>query len=173
MNRLGYSLLVLLASAGLLRVETAPQVAAGTSAGKAAICRDGWIDLNKNGARDSYENPAVDLERRLDDLLAEMTLDEKTCQLATVYGFNRVLKDQVPTPQWKNEVWKDGIANIDEHCNGVHGDGNGCAVPPSRHAEDNRQHERPNRPARSRCQQNARSWTLPAHAAARRRRAAL
>jgi hypothetical protein len=28
------------------------------------------------------------------------------------------LKDSLPTPQWKNEIWKDGIANIDEHLNG-------------------------------------------------------
>ena len=135
LNRLGCFLLVLLASAGLLRVETAPQTPAGVASRTAAIYRDGWIDLNKNGARDIYENPAAGLERRLDDLLARMTLEEKTCQLATLYGFNRVLKDQLPTPQWKNEVWKDGIANIDEHCNGVRGDGRECAVPPSRHAE--------------------------------------
>jgi hypothetical protein len=30
----------------------------------------------------------------------------------------RVLKDELPTPEWKNQVWKDGIANIDEHLNG-------------------------------------------------------
>jgi beta-glucosidase len=30
-----------------------------------------------------------------------------------------VLKDPLPTPDWKNEVWKDGIANIDEMHNGV------------------------------------------------------
>ena len=47
-----------------------------------------------------------------------MTQDEKTCQLATLYGFGRVLKDSLPTPTWKNAIWKDGIANIDEHLNG-------------------------------------------------------
>jgi beta-glucosidase len=135
MNRLVYSMLVLLASVGLLRVETASQAAAGTGTGRAAIYRDGWIDLNKNSVRDPYEDPAVDLEKRLDNLLAQMTLEEKTCQLATLYGYNRVLRDQLPTPQWKNEVWKDGIGNIDEHCNGVQGVGKECAVPPSRHAE--------------------------------------
>ena len=31
----------------------------------------------------------------------------------------RVLKDSLPTPEWKNEIWKDGIANIDEQLNGV------------------------------------------------------
>ncbi len=44
-----------------------------------------------------------------------MTVEEKTCQLATLYGYARVLKDEQPTPEWKQEVWKDGIGNIDEH----------------------------------------------------------
>ncbi|MBH8557597.1 glycoside hydrolase family 3 N-terminal domain-containing protein [Hymenobacter negativus] len=79
----------------------------------------GWVDFNKNGRRDVYEDVTQPLEKRVDDLLAQMTLDEKTCQLATLYGFGRVLKDEMPTPGWKNEVWKDGIANIDEELNGV------------------------------------------------------
>ena len=48
-----------------------------------------------------------------------MTLEEKSCQMATLYGFGRVLKDSLPTEGWKNEIWKDGIANIDEQLNGV------------------------------------------------------
>ncbi len=46
-------------------------------------------------------------------------MEEKTCQMATLYGFGRVAKDELPTPQWHNEIWKDGIANIDEHLNGL------------------------------------------------------
>ncbi|TCJ19563.1 beta-glucosidase [Flaviaesturariibacter flavus] len=79
------------------------------------IYRKGWIDFNKNGTRDVYEDPAQPIDRRVADLLAQMTLEEKTCQLATLYGYGRVLKDELPTPAWKNEIWKDGIANIDEH----------------------------------------------------------
>jgi beta-glucosidase len=105
------------------------------SAASATLYRDGWIDLNKNGMRDVYEDPAADIDKRLDDLIGQMTLEEKTCQLATLYGYQRVLKDPLPTPQWKSEVWKDGIGNIDEHCNGVRGAGRDCALPGSRHAE--------------------------------------
>lgn len=83
-----------------------------------AIYHKGWIDLNKNGRMDTYENPKADIEARITDLLSQMTLDEKTCQTATLYGYNRVLKDELPTPEWKNQIWKDGIANIDEHLNG-------------------------------------------------------
>ncbi len=86
---------------------------------KTELYHDGWIDLNKNGRRDVYEDPAQPVDRRVEDLLSQMTLEEKTCQLATLYGYRRVLKDPLPTPQWKNEIWKDGIANIDELHNGV------------------------------------------------------
>lgn len=82
------------------------------------IYHTGWIDLNKNGRMDIYENSKLDAERRITDLLSQMTLEEKTCQTATLYGYNRVLRDELPTPEWKNKIWKDGIANIDEHLNG-------------------------------------------------------
>ena len=49
----------------------------------------GWIDLNKNGRMDVYENPKAPIERRVDDLLRQMNLDEKTCQTATLYGVGR------------------------------------------------------------------------------------
>jgi beta-glucosidase len=78
----------------------------------------GWIDLNKNGKMDVYENSKAGINRRVENLLAQMTLEEKTCQTATLYGYNRVLKDELPTANWKNQIWKDGIANIDEHLNG-------------------------------------------------------
>jgi beta-glucosidase len=78
----------------------------------------GAIDLNKNGRLDPYENPKLSVEERVADLLSQMTVEEKTCQLATLYGYDRILRDSLPTPQWKNEVWKDGIANFDEHLNG-------------------------------------------------------
>ncbi|HYK21475.1 MAG TPA: glycoside hydrolase family 3 N-terminal domain-containing protein, partial [Pyrinomonadaceae bacterium] len=86
---------------------------------KKDIYHSGWIDLNKNGRMDVYENPKAGVERRIDDLLSQMTVEEKTCQTATLYGYKRVLQDELPTPEWKNQIWKDGIANIDEHLNGV------------------------------------------------------
>lgn len=79
----------------------------------------GWIDFNKNGKMDIYENPKAPLEARVQDLLQQMTLEEKTCQMATLYGSGRVLKDALPQDSWKTEVWKDGIGNIDEEHNGL------------------------------------------------------
>lgn len=86
---------------------------------KGSIYHKGWIDFNKDGRMDVFEDPSQPVERRVQDLLMQMTLEEKTCQTATLYGYGRVLKDKLPTPQWKQEIWKDGIANIDEHLNGV------------------------------------------------------
>ncbi|UCH11675.1 MAG: glycoside hydrolase family 3 C-terminal domain-containing protein [Fidelibacterota bacterium] len=101
------------------------------------IYHDGWIDLNKNGRMDPYENPDLDTEKRITDLLKRMTVEEKTCQMTTLYGFGRVLKDELPTPEWKDRVWKDGIGNIDEHLNGLDRPATTTQYswPPSRHAE--------------------------------------
>jgi beta-glucosidase len=87
----------------------------------ATIYKDGWIDFNKNGRMDIFEDPKANINARVNDLLAQMTIDEKTNQLATLYGYRRVLKDSMPVPGWKNEIWKDGIANIDEQNNGIAG----------------------------------------------------
>jgi beta-glucosidase len=88
------------------------------------IYNDGWIDFNKNGRKDVFEDPGQPVDKRVEDLLSQMTVEEKTCQLATLYGYGRVLKDPLPTPAWTNEIWKDGVANIDEMHNGNGPSGN-------------------------------------------------
>jgi beta-glucosidase len=85
---------------------------------RAAIYHNGWIDLNKNGREDVYEDPTQPVDKRVADLISQMTLDEKTAQLATLYGYDRVLKDYLPTTNWPNAFWHDGVANIDEQLNG-------------------------------------------------------
>lgn len=122
-------LLVLAASGPLATVFSTPTHAAQPTAplhqskiGLASqkdIYHDQWIDFNKNGKKDVFEDPSQPVEKRIDNLLSQMNTDEKTCQLATLYGYRRVLKDALPTPDWKNQIWKDGIANIDEMHNGV------------------------------------------------------
>lgn len=86
--------------------------------GETRIYHEGWIDLNKNGVKDPYEDASLAVDRRIDDLIARMTLEEKTAQMVTLYGFPRVLKDELPTDTWATSFWKDGIGNIDEHMNG-------------------------------------------------------
>lgn len=82
------------------------------------IYHKGWIDLNKNGRKDIYEDKNVPIDERVEDLLSKMTLEEKTCQMVTLYGYKRVLADAQPTAEWKNKIWKDGVGAIDEHLNG-------------------------------------------------------
>ena len=106
---------------------------------KSEMYRKGWIDFNKNGVKDVYEDPSAPLEARIENLLQQMTLDEKTCQMVTLYGYKRVLKDDLPTPEWKELLWKDGIGAIDEHLNGFQQWGlppsdNAYVWPASRHA---------------------------------------
>lgn len=93
----------------------------GTAGAEKSIYKKEWIDFNKNGVKDVYEDPKAPIEARVKNLLGQMTLEEKSCQMATLYGYGRVLKDSLPTPAWKEAVWKDGIANIDEQLNGVGG----------------------------------------------------
>ncbi len=89
---------------------------------KNGIYHKGWIDFNKNGREDVYEDPTKPVDQRVANLLEQMNVNEKTCQLATLYGYGAVLKDRLPTPAWKDSVWKDGIANIDEQLTGLRKD---------------------------------------------------
>src|SRR5437588_6297070 len=87
-----------------------------SGAGKKNIYHDGWIDLNKNGRKDVYEDQKADISARVEDLLSQMTLDEKTCQTATLYGYGRVLKDELPTPEWKKKIWKSEERRVGKEC---------------------------------------------------------
>ncbi|MEG0887906.1 MAG: glycoside hydrolase family 3 C-terminal domain-containing protein [Bacteroides sp.] len=106
---------------------------------KTEMYRKGWIDFNKNGIKDIYEDPTATVDARIEDLLGQMNMNEKTCQMVTLYGYKRVLKDALPTPEWKQQLWKDGMGAIDEHLNGFQQWGlppsdNENVWPASRHA---------------------------------------
>lgn len=92
-----------------------------------------WIDFNKNGKKDIYEDKGQPVEKRVADLLKQMNTDEKTCQLTTLYGYGAFLKDRQPAVSWKDSIWKDGIANIDEQLTGLRKD-TVFAYPYSSHA---------------------------------------
>jgi beta-glucosidase len=77
------------------------------------------IDLNENEKQDDYEDRQLPVEARIADLIGRTTLEEKICQMGTIYGYKRVLSQPGPTEEWKKRVWKDGVGNIDEHGNGV------------------------------------------------------
>ncbi|MGC8670413.1 MAG: glycoside hydrolase family 3 protein [Thermoprotei archaeon] len=52
---------------------------------KKELYRNGWIDHNKNGMRDPYEDPSLPIERRVEDLLSRMTLQEKLRELRSSF----------------------------------------------------------------------------------------
>jgi beta-glucosidase len=51
------------------------------------IYPDAWIDLNQNGRMDIYENQKAPIDQRVEDLLAQMTLEEKIDLIGGVDGF--------------------------------------------------------------------------------------
>ena len=133
------ALTLLLGGSTLLCAQKPAKTPATYKPVKSEMYRKGWIDFNKNGVKDVYEDPSAPLGARIENLLQQMTLDEKTCQMVTLYGYKRVLKDDLPTPEWKELLWKDGIGAIDEHLNGFQQWGlppsdNAYVWPASRHA---------------------------------------
>lgn len=65
---------------GGLKISAPMVLLAGVGAvalGASASARPAFRDLNHNGRLDPYENVALPVERRLDDLLKRMTLEEK------------------------------------------------------------------------------------------------
>ena len=49
------------------------------------IYHSDWIDLNKNGVKDPYEDPSQPLDKRVDNLLQQMTQEEKIGQLNQLF----------------------------------------------------------------------------------------
>jgi|GEM_PF-9181 len=62
---------------------------APTTAGRKPpnIYQSDWIDLNKNGRKDPYEDPSQPVEKRIENLLGMMTLEEKLGQLSQEVRF--------------------------------------------------------------------------------------
>ena len=138
MNKLFIATL-LLSGSTFLSGQTVPRIPETYKPTKSEMYHKGWIDFNKNGIKDVYEDPSAPVEARIENLLGQMTLEEKTCQMVTLYGYKRVLKDDLPTAEWKKSLWKDGIGAIDEHLNGFQQWGlppsdNPYVWPASRHA---------------------------------------
>jgi hypothetical protein len=90
---LASTLLVLIGSNGARALEAQSAPVGGMKLGSAtpSIYHEGWIDLNKNGRKDVYEDPEQPIEKRIEDLLAQMTLEEKLAQARTAQ-FSEIAK---------------------------------------------------------------------------------
>jgi beta-glucosidase len=73
---------------GLLKISAVFLLAASSmvtvAQTKASIYHGNWIDFNKNNKKDVFEDPAQPVDKRVEDLLSQMTLEEKSCQMATL-----------------------------------------------------------------------------------------
>lgn len=77
--------------------------------------KKGWIDFNKNGKKDIYEDPERSEEERLTDLMQQMTLDEKAGQLLTALGwemYERQGEKIVLTEKFKNELKEQHLGGL-------------------------------------------------------------
>lgn len=80
-----------------------------------SIYQKGWIDFNKNNLKDIYEDPSQPIEKRVKNLLQQMTIDEKTGQLLTTLGwkmYDRVGNDVKITELLKNKVQNEHIGSL-------------------------------------------------------------
>ena len=74
-----------------------------------------FYDLNKNGKMDIYENPTLDIESRVEDILSQMTLEEKIGQMLTSLGwhmYERVGDDVRLTKRLTEELDKYHIGSL-------------------------------------------------------------
>ena len=55
---------------------------------------------------DVYENLCATIDARVEDLLSQMTLEEKTCQTATLYGYNACSRTRLQPPTGKTKSGK-------------------------------------------------------------------
>ena len=73
-----------------------------------------YIDLNHNGQMDPYENPELTVEKRVEDLLSKMTLEEKAGQLVMTMGweyYEKSGKKYVLTDKFKDAIQNRNIGS--------------------------------------------------------------
>ena len=80
-----------------------------------SIYNTAWIDFNKNNRKDIYEDPAQPIEKRVENLLQQMTIDEKTGQLLTTLGWKMYERDGsnvIITENLKTQILNDHIGSL-------------------------------------------------------------
>ena len=65
------------------------------------VHRDGILALNKNGVLDPYEDARQPIDVRVENLLSQMTLEEKASQL--LYNSKAIERLEIPEYNWWNE----------------------------------------------------------------------
>ena len=70
------------------------------------IYHEGWIDFNKNGTKDVYEDSRQPVEKRVDDLLRQMSLEEKIGQL------HQTTRDKNAVKIYKDEIQRGDMGSF-------------------------------------------------------------
>ena len=71
---------------------------------RSEMYKKGWIDFNKNGAKDTYEDPTAPIDARIEDLLSQMTLEEKKAYASLVIDNSGTFAEteKAVAAAWKN-----------------------------------------------------------------------
>ncbi len=70
------------------------------------IYHEGWIDFNKNGIKDVYEDSTQPVEKRVADLLGQMSLEEKIGQL------HQTTRDKSAEKIYKDEIQRGDMGSF-------------------------------------------------------------
>ncbi|MEO7990929.1 MAG: glycoside hydrolase family 3 N-terminal domain-containing protein [Chryseolinea sp.] len=87
----------------------------GNAQNKKVVRKADWIDFNKNKKQDQYENPKLSIDERINDLMSQMTLEEKVGQLLTPYGWPMYVRKGnyvIITDELKKEVSQRYIGSL-------------------------------------------------------------
>jgi beta-glucosidase len=80
-----------------------------------SIYKSGWIDFNKNGKQDLYENQKLPIVQRVNDLISKMTIEEKVGQLLIPLGwpmYERKGDEVIVTELLKKEISERHIGSL-------------------------------------------------------------
>ena len=66
---------LLLGSTSILSAQKTMKLPAVYKPVKTEMYKKGWIDFNKNGIKDVYEDPTAPIDARIEDLLSQMNLN--------------------------------------------------------------------------------------------------
>ena len=93
-----------LGSSTLLSAQKATKTPAVYKPVRTEMYKKGWIDLNKNGIKDVYEDPTATIDARIEDLLSQMTLEEKKAYASLVIDNSGTFAEteKAVAAAWKN-----------------------------------------------------------------------
>lgn len=69
--------ILLLSYCGFVIAQKTTKTTTGYKPVRTEMYKKGWIDFNKNGIKDVYEDPLDPIDARIENLISEMTLEKR------------------------------------------------------------------------------------------------